>query len=231
MTRLIVVVEGPTEEVFVKKVVAPHLLVHRVYTSATVVGKAVAQRRGAGGRGGGGGHFRHWRRDLERVLGNDSSAELRVTTLFDLYGLPADFPELERWRADLDTNRRCDALQLALGDVFSDSRFIPYLQRHEFEALVLASLPALRQLFDAKDDLAGLKQLEVSVREAEPEDINDGIDTAPSKRLLASVPGYIKTLHGSLAAADTGLARLRERCPRFNAWVTQLETLNEASIP
>lgn len=224
--RLIVVVEGQTEEAFVKEVLKPHLDDRGVYTSATIVGKMNAQRRGHRGRGGG--HFRHWRKDILRILGGDRSDDLRVTTLFDLYGLPEDFPGLDEHKSDADTARRCSALEAALAAVFDDRRFIPYVQRHEFEALVLAALPSLRELLDAEDDLAGLTTLEAVVSDTAPEEINDGATTAPSKRLLAHVPGFSKTLHGPLATGDTGLAPLREQCPRFDAWVSTLETLSPA---
>jgi len=146
-----------------------------------------------------------------------------VTTLFDLYGLPDDFPGLGAHAQEPDTNRRCDALQTALGAAVNDQRFIPYLQRHEFEALVLASLPALGELLDAEDDLAGLAALRREVDALTPEDVNDGRNTAPSKRLLAHIPGYSKTLHGPLVTSATGLIALRRTCPRFNAWLDQLE--------
>ncbi|MEZ4471977.1 MAG: DUF4276 family protein [bacterium] len=125
--------------------------------------------------------------------------------------------------ADRDTSRRCAVLEEALRVQVGDRRFLPYLQRHEFEALVLASLSALRGLLDARDDLSGLTTLEGQLGDAPPEDVNDGPDTAPSKRLLQHLGGYSKTLHGPLALADTGLVRLRERCPRFDTWVRQLE--------
>lgn len=91
MIRLIVVVEGQTEEAFVK-VLKPHLDQRQIYTSVTIVGKLVARRRNNRERGGG--HFRHWKRDIQHILENDTSGDLRVTTLFDLYGLPDDFPTI-----------------------------------------------------------------------------------------------------------------------------------------
>lgn len=223
MTRLIVVVEGQSEEAFVKEVLRPHLDPLGVYTSVTIVGKIVGQKRGHGRRGGG--HFRHWSEDIARILGGDRSPALRVTTLFDLYGLPDDFPGLAAHGADRDTIRRCAALEAALDEAVGDWRFIPYLQRHEFEALVLAALPSLRGLLDAPDDLEGLAALERQMGELAPEDVNDGKETAPSKRLLALVPGFRKTLHGPLAARDAGLGALRARCPRFDGWVRRLEGL------
>lgn len=222
MTRLIVVVEGQSEEAFVNDVIRPHLTAHTIYTSATIVGKVAAERRG-GDRGGG--SFGRWRKDLERVLRGDRSSDLRVTTMFDLYGLPPDFPGLEQHRADTDTLRRCEALESALAAELEDQRFIPYLQRHEFEALVLASLPSLRSILDAQDDLEGLDALERELDATPPEEVNDGKRTAPSKRLLAHIPGYVKTLHGPLATTDCGLAALRMACPRFDGWITQLEAL------
>lgn len=221
--RLIVVVEGPTEEVFVKDVLAPHLVDHGVYATATLVGKEIARKRGHRDRGGG--HFKHWRDDITRILSGDRGDGLRVTTLFDLYGLPDDFPGLDAHGADLDTLRRCEALERALGATVGDRRFMPYIQRHEFEALVLAALPSLEALFDAQDDLDGLAALQTEIKGLQPEDVNDGKATAPSKRLLQHIPGFSKTLHGPLAVEDAGVDALRERCPRFGGWLGLLEVL------
>jgi hypothetical protein len=61
--------------------------------------------------------------------------------------------------------------------------------------------------------------------------VDDGERTAPSKRLEDHVPGYSKVLHGPLAVADTGLAAVRHRCPRFHGWITRLETLARNQSP
>ncbi|MCB9740839.1 MAG: DUF4276 family protein [Deltaproteobacteria bacterium] len=223
MMRLLVLVEGQTEEVFVKDVLAPHLVRFGVYAAATTVGKVHAQRAGQQRRGGG--HFRHWRNDLLRLLGNRQDAGVRVTTLFDLYGLPEDFPNLQRWNAVTDSNARCDGLQAEIAALADDRRVLPYIQRHEFEALVLASLDALEDWLDADADLAGLAALRHEIAALAPEDVNHGPETAPSKRLLAHIPGYSKTLHGPLAIAGRTLAQIRGVCPRFDAWLTTLEGL------
>ncbi len=221
--RLIVVVEGQTEEAFVKDVLRPHLADHGIGASATIVGRGIAQKRGHQERGGG--HFRHWKKDLVRILQGDRSDNLRVTTLFDLYGLPADFPGLDEHGHDPNTARRCDNLQAALAAEFRDRRFIPYIQRHEFEALVLAALPSLLDLLDDEEDLTNVRALQAVVEASStPEDINDGRNTAPSKRLEACVPGYRKTLYGPLATEAAGLSRLRGLCPRFGQWASDLET-------
>lgn len=222
MTRLIVVVEGQTEEAFVNSVLKPHLDPLGVYTSATIVGKRLAQRRGSGGRGGG--HYRHWRRDIVKLL-EPASPDCRVTTLFDLYGLPDDFPNYETIRQLPDRAARRGACEAALAEDVDHHRFIPYVQQFEFEALVLAALPALGNLLDDPVQQQGLATLTAEIGAVAPEDVNDGPETAPSKRLLAHVPGYNKVLHGELATLEAGLPTLRDACPGFDGWVTGLETL------
>lgn len=174
----------------------------------------------------GGGDWARWKRDLQRILGEQGGDDVRVTTLFDLNGLPRGFPGLDADGAEQDSNRRCDRLQEALATSIGDRRLIPYLQRHEFEALVLGSLPSLRKLLDADDDLEGLNGLEREIANLRPEDIDDGPHSASSKRLLAHIPGYRKAVHGPLATEDTGLAALRSQCERFDAWVALLEGLS-----
>ncbi len=106
----------------------------------------------------------------------------------------------------------------------NDWRVIPYLQLHEFEALVMACLPNLEDLYDAPDQLAGLARLRTEVASMQPEDINDSRDTAPSKRLMSRILGYSKTQHGPDVIERAGLAHVRSQCPRFNNWLTQLES-------
>jgi len=222
VTRLIVLVEGQTEEAFVKALLRPHLEERGVYVSATIVGKLIGQGRGHGQRGGG--HYRHWRRDLVRLL-QPRTPDLRVTTLFDLYGLPEDFPEYDSIMQSRDRSTRRAAFERALAEDVKDHRLLPYIQQYEFEALVLAALPSLRQLLDAPDQLTGLAALEAEIVSMAPEDVNDGPDTAPSKRLLNHIPGYRKVLFGELATVDTGLSALRTACPGFNGWIDHLERL------
>lgn len=226
MKRLIFAVEGETEEAIVNNVLSPHLLNHDVYASATRVGKAKAQRRNQSERGGG--DYGSWRSDLVAILRGDRSRDLRVTTIFDLYGLPSGFPKLRELRAVQDSTRRCEQLEDALAEDIADARFLPYLQRHETEALVLASLDGLRQHLDAPDDLRAFERLKDTIGGIPPEEVNDDPNTAPSKR-LATIPSYRKTLHGPVAVASTNLADIRSRCPRFDAWMSKLEALGEGT--
>lgn len=230
MKRLIIVVEGPTEEGFVKGVLSPHLQARFIFTSTLIVTTRRDELTGAK-LNKGGGFWRNWFNDLRRVMGENSGPNVAFTTLIDLYGLPKDFPQLEALSKIGDTRQRASEVEAVMSKQFGDHRFIPYVQRHEFETLVLASLGALAELLDAEEDLQGLEQLRSDIAGHPPEDVNDGPDTAPSKRLLARIPSYRKTLHGPLVGESTGLASLRAACPRFDAWVAKLEGLSAGSSP
>ena len=228
MRRVYAVVEGSTEEGFVKAVLRPHLLSLKVAIEPIIVttkrDRLTGQKLGKGG-----GRWLHWRDDLKRIIGDQTAPEVRFTTMFDLYGLPSDFPGREKHAAVADTNVRADLLEQELREAIDDVRLIPYLQRHEFEALVVAGLQKLDGLLDAADDVAALKGLQAELAGLQPEDVNDGPETHPSKRLLR-IGGYQKTLHGPLVTEEVGIAVLRAACPRFSAWVAKLEALGQGSI-
>ncbi|MEZ4399119.1 MAG: DUF4276 family protein [Kofleriaceae bacterium] len=91
MIRLVVVVEGQTEEAFVNEVLGPHLAARQVFTSPMIVATRRDPRTGAKSKGGGR-RWAKWRNDIDKVLRTEASPQSRVTTLFDLYALPSDFP-------------------------------------------------------------------------------------------------------------------------------------------
>jgi hypothetical protein len=107
---------------------------------------------------------------------------------------------------------------------------MPYVQRHEFEALLFSRPDA----FDLEEGWTNEQRQELeSIRSqfATPEDINDDPRTAPSKRLAQtfSSPRYRKTLHGPLIAEQVGLDAMREACPGFAEWLSRLEALGAGS--
>jgi hypothetical protein len=61
-----------------------------------------------------------------------------------------------------------------------------------------------------------------------PEDINDGLQTAPPSRLRKAFAAYEKTLHGPLAIAAIGVDRVRAACPHFARWLDTLESIATA---
>lgn len=225
--RLFIVVEGQTEERLVKDVLAPHLAAMNVWMVPIIV--TTSRENNTGKKRKGGGRWAHWRNDLKHLSNQHRGDDVRFTTLFDLYGLPADFPDYQKLSANPDTIRRVSELEAAMFVDVADRRLIPYIQRHEVEALVLVDLEPLAKIVEPGTQAAGVVALRMDIAGLAPEDINDSAETAPSKRLLHFIPGYKKTLHGPLVMEALGLSKLRAACPRFNAWVTSLEALSPIS--
>lgn len=177
------------------------------------------------------GNWGRWLRDFKRLTGQQRGNETRFTTLFDLYGLPSDFPELAQHSGDRDTTRRAASLEQAMFRAVDDWRLIPYLQRHELETLVLAGFDELRSLLVEEDDVAGYERLRRELAGLLPEDVNDGRDSAPSKRLEGLIPSYRKADHGVRVAKKIGIDRLKQACPRFCDWLAKLEQLGGLGEP
>ena len=171
-----------------------------------------------GRKGRGGGTWSSWERDLRTLMGSDGGADVRFTTLFDLYGLPDDFPGVSLRPLTETAEDRALRLEGEMSSALGDRRLIPYLQLHEFEAYVFVDLAQLGLLLDPQDR-PQVEALKKSVVGLAPEDINEGATTAPSKRLRTHLPVYEKTVHGPLVTEAIGLARIRAACPRFDRWL------------
>ena len=103
------------------------------------------------------------------------------------------------------------------------SRFIPYIQLHEFEGLLFSNIAVFQNNF-TKQEL-DFQQLEDAISSVKtPEEINNGPATAPSERLKKAIKGYDKVVYGTCLASDIGLNTIREKCILFNEWVMKLET-------
>jgi hypothetical protein len=225
MSRVLALVEGQTEQAFVHGVLAPSLAGQGVFLSARLLGKP--------GRKGGVRAYDVVRRDIVGHLKED--VQVYCTTMFDFYGLPKGWRELGFKRARTASvtaarieNAMREDVCSELGSSFNAARFIPYIQLHEFEA-VLFSGP--RELADTIQRPSLVGDFQAIVKECGgPEAVDDGKDTAPSKRILAKAPNYHKVLHGPIAAQRIGLDTIRERCPHFAAWVDTLESLGQAQV-
>jgi Domain of unknown function (DUF4276) len=115
---------------------------------------------------------------------------------------------------------RVEHVESALAGVINDGRFLPNLALHEVEAWVLADCGRLGDLMGDQRPAAELMRI---VAEASgPELVNDGRNTAPSKRIIGAYPRYVKTADGPLIIADAGLDAIRESCPHLDGWLQQI---------
>jgi len=159
---------------------------------------------------------------IERLCKQDAGAH--VTTVFDLYALPGDSPgkASPNYPAMGNGRQKAHFLEAALAQDIGQRNFIPNLLVHEFEALLFVSIEAFAEWTD--DDRV-LEPLRAVTTTTAPEDINNSPQTAPSKRILAAMPGYQKTLHGPLIAGDIGLDAMRTGCPHSSQWLEIIESL------
>ena len=61
-----------------------------------------------------------------------------------------------------------------------------------------------------------------------PELINEGKDTAPSKRILDLIPEYDKVSVGPAIVGIEGVEALKAACSHFNSWIEKLVSLADA---
>jgi len=226
--RLNMVVEGQSEETYAKLELVPHLSRFQVFASVRVV--ETGRRRGKTYRGG----IRTYaklKNDLRLWMKQDDNPDAFFTTMVDLYGLKALADEFPGWRdagTIPDPYAKVTALEESWKADIPGPRFIPYLQLHEFEALLLASPQHLVEEFIGCDEQ--IRRLgEMASQFDSPERIDDGEDTAPSKRIIAKLPQYAgkKATAGPITAERIGLETLRSKCRHFDGWLEQLESLGK----
>ena len=218
MKKLFVLVEGQTEETFVRELLSPHLYGFHLAPTPVLL-KTKRTKSGTSFKGGLTSYAKA-RNDIIALL-HDSSA-VAVTTMVDFYGLPKEFPGNATCPAGTPYNR-VRYVQQRWSEDIGDSRFLPFLVLHEFEALLFAGTDAIAKAlpdYDVAGRLAIVRQ-----QASSPEEIDEGPQTHPSAHILRCAPGYQKALDGPLVALEIGLSVIREQCPHFDAWVTKLEQL------
>ena len=204
MIRLAISVEGETEEEFVKIVLTNHLRAKGVEPYPSLLRGDVTVEKLAS--------------DMARLIWSFNF----VTSLVDFYGFrgkgSATVEELEEQIGE--------AVDKKIARSWNQSRLVPYVQRHEFEGLLFSDVSAFAGLVYANEEAVTELQ-RVRSRFVTPEDINDSSSTAPGKRIEEAIPRYDKRVDGSQIAMDIGLDAIRAECPRFDRWVTQLESLGD----
>jgi hypothetical protein len=228
MARLLIHVEGQTEESFVNEVLRGHLVIQGFESvSARIIGNARLRRR----RGG----VRPWpavRKDVINHLRQDSGCI--ATTMVDFYGLPQHGDGAWPGRAGatgVPVESKASRVESALlesvaremGANFDPSRFVPFVVMHEFEGLLFSDCAAFGQGIGRPDMEAEFRRIRDDF--GTPEDINDSPITAPSKRVEDLIPNYAKPFLGTLAVLEIGLDRIRAECPHFAGWLRMLESL------
>lgn len=220
MIRIHVVVEGHTEVAFIKNLLIDHFVQLGIFLYPALVGKP--------GHKGGVISYQRAKRDILRYLRQEQHTY--CTTMFDYYKLPNDFPGMPI-QGNLKSVQKAEIIERAFkediikrtGPDFQNERFIPYIQIHEFEALLFSDPGSLAKGIYRNDLETEFEEI-CSAFES-PEEINDHPNTAPSKRIINLYKNYEKNTDGILAAIEIGLPKMRGKCKHFDLWLKQLESL------
>ena len=214
MKRLYIIVEGQTEEEFVKSILLPYLNQFNVFDVRPI------PIRTSIGHKGGFVNYQHLKNLAVNLLKEQN--DIIITTLVDYFRIPNNIPEYEScMKNGLNTSQRITLLQEAIKNDIQDYRFHPYIQPHEFEAILFSSVKGFNEFFP--DVVASIT--EINQKYTSPEDINDGPDTAPSKRLKQLIRGYDKIIYGNLIILENGIDSILNTCPKFKNWIDILLTL------
>lgn len=205
MIRLGISVEGQTEEDFVKSVLGAHLFPLGIHVFPCLPGRRggdISIPRLAAGM-------------HELVDSHDA-----VTSLVDYYG----FKDKGNKSPDELEGAILEAVNAKRGHPVESVRVFPYVQRHEFEALLFSDPGALCIVPGiSKNQIQQIADVRSQFKS--PEDVDDDPETAPSRRLQRTFPRYDKRIHGPLVANRIGLDQMRAECPRFGAWLQKIEAL------
>ncbi|MBF0162550.1 MAG: DUF4276 family protein [Magnetococcales bacterium] len=213
MMRLLIAVEGQTEERFVKDTLAPHLGERGVWAVPSIVETRPGFRGGVS----------TWHKVYTHIrkMGGDSNAW--VTMLFDFYGFPTDTPGYDEAHQFDEPRQRVLHLQEAIKAAIDHPRMIPFLALHELEAWLFCAPDPFADHF-GQPQLA--EQLRQVVMEAEePERINHGKKTHPKAQLERIQPSYKEVADGATLLNKIGIGPIRAACPHFAAWLERLEQL------
>ena len=221
--EIFVFAEGPTEEQFIKRIVAPALRHLDIYLKPQTIKTSKDASGGAV-------TFDRLKFNARNTLRQHPNAAL--TTFIDLYKLDTDFPKFLESTKSSDVYQKVRDLEVALHAAIVEhvgcrpERFVPHIQPHEYEGLLFSDVDAL---VNTDPNWSNFRTKLQKIRDdaESPEHINDGYYTKPSKRLEDNLfPRYKKTLHGPLAAEKITLATMERECRHFREWMEKLRSIN-----
>jgi len=217
--ELVVLVEGPTEQRFIKQVLAPYLAQSQVYVTPIILDKP--------GQKGGDVKFSRAKKDIGRHLKQRS--DTWISMMVDYYGIRSDWPGYAESKKQNGHVKKAEVMNQATAEKVAElfpeqnpgKRFIPYVSMYEMETLYFSDPECLARNLDVPRN-----SIDAILGECgEPEKINDHPTTAPSKRLEQLSSRFKKTTTGIAVAEQIGIQKIREACPIFDAWLDTISAL------
>lgn len=221
MKKIFVVTEGQSETNFVNKVMAPYFSGRCILIPNTVITKT-DHRHGKMYKGGVA-NYKQIRNTLAKTLANASKNENSyVTTMFDFYCLPEDVPGMADVKKVNDPYDKVELIEREIqkAEGYDGKFFFPYIELHEFEAMLFSDVTKLEEVY-FEYDLTALK--ECAETQNNPELIDGGKETAPSKRIINCINGFDKAGGGVEALEKIGIGNIAKKCKHFSDWIKHIE--------
>ena len=216
--RLVILVEGDSEVIFINRLIIPKLYEHiaseRITTPWSIeVCKIITNRQL--NKKGGNVNYDYLKNNIRNFA---SQGACIITTFFDFFRLPTSFP-------GYTTNGNAiNEVEFAMQKDLKTSipklqTFIPYIQKYEYEALLFSGMEGFEFLIDDEESLAQIQS--INDEYPNPEEINGGAETSPSKRLM-KIFDYHKVGDSEDIIEILGFDKIYNKCPRFAQWYDSL---------
>lgn len=138
-----------------------------------------------------------------------------VTSMVDFYGLK-DKPVLKQGSPDIMAS---EFEKHYFNDVGREN-FVPYISMHEYEAIYFSD-PSVFSVYSPDD--VGKAQMILQEFGGNPEAINGGEMTAPSKRIEKFEPRYRKKSGAKELLKNLTIPDISDKCHHFSGWIQSLE--------
>lgn len=208
MKRLVFIVEGDTEVIFINDVIIPYLYnlgFNNPMNAQTIITNRKQHNKG------GVINYEYLKNDINRVL---AQGNVIITTFIDFFRLPTNFPNFTTDSKLI--NEIEDGISI---DFDNNKNLIPYIQRHELEALMFIKKDGFELVIDVEDKLLLIENI---IEEySNPEDINGNPENAPSKR-LERIFKYDKVADSEIIFGMLDIQTMIDKCPRFNNWINTI---------
>jgi len=213
MIRVGISVEGQTEYEFCQKFLTPYFRSFQIELTAIIV-STKREKCGTKHKGG--------CINLDRVS-NEIKKLLPsfdyVTTFYDLYGFKG-----------IDLELTADELEKQIFERFNTHKLIPYIQKYEFETLLLSDPSYYEEYFEDEKAKIAVENMIYSCG-GDVENVNNSRETSPSKRLIKLFDdfndSYQKLFHGELILEEIGLDKAIKECNRFALWIEKIKSLSK----
>lgn len=215
MKTVNIITEGQSERDFVNMVLRPYARPLGLTLNPVVV---VTGSKHGRQHEGGTVKFEVLKPQLEEFIQLQSAL---TTTMFDYVRLHKSFFELPGLSSSSDTPVAEDIEAAMYHALNRPSNFVPYVMKHEFEALLFSTGTNLPNRMNANDEQR-THFLNVLRAFPTPEEINAHPDQSPFKRVKRIFPKFNKITHGVSVLERIGVDAIRQSCPHFNRWVEQL---------